>query len=257
MTEPEFYCLGSSSFGNSYVFKIGESQLLVEAGFSYNELISKMNAQNLHLSEITACLVTHCHGDHAKGLKELVDHGIKVYASKPTFEHCKVIPAKRRVLKAEEATYITSSILVYPFSVDHDAPEPLGFVIYDDVLDLEILFVNDCHHVNLEALNQFPFDYIFFECNYMSVPLHCAYDEACKNFDTGMAKQYKRILDNHMSAERAIKTLKTYNLKYCKGLFLMHMSDRHARAFSEDIKKKFKDELSVPTIVCKKNGGFE
>lgn len=259
---PEVYILGSSSAGNAYVFHFnhsdgGVSQILVEAGFPWRELMARATLQGVRLSECEACLVTHCHGDHATGAKTVNAHGITVYASEGTLRDPRVgiEPNGHNTLREYFQKFITPRIKVLPFIVEHDAPEPMGFVIRDSFDDINVLFINDCKTTKAN-LSTIPLDYAFVECNYSDQPMHIEYNNAINNGDTMLMKRYKRIMEAHMGLSGCRKLLNTLDLTRCKGIFLMHLSDRNARV-NEMREKIGADHPSVKVFVCRKNGGIE
>ena len=63
-----FTSLASSSRGNAYVVSDGETTLLLECGLSFRELQKRLG---YGVADITACLVSHEHQDHAKAAAQL------------------------------------------------------------------------------------------------------------------------------------------------------------------------------------------
>ena len=61
-----FTSLASSSRGNAYVVSDGETTLLLECGLSFRELQKRLG---YGVADITACLVSHEHQDHAKAAR--------------------------------------------------------------------------------------------------------------------------------------------------------------------------------------------
>ena len=258
---PEIYCLGSSSSGNSYIFRFispdgWTHQILIEAGFTYKELVKRAILQGARLSECEACLVTHCHGDHGIGAHIINDKGIQVFASKGTLEDKKVEiePTEHNTLKEWEPKYIAPNVEVLPFYVEHDAPEPMGFVIRDTLNKQNILFVNDCKTVKAD-LSNIPLDLVFIECNYSDQPMHIEYSKAKKDGDVTLINRYSRIFHQHMGLYGCKTLLQKLNLTNCKGIFLMHLSDKNAREneMREEVGKLFP---TIPIHICRKNGGI-
>lgn len=257
---PEVYCLGSSSSGNAYIFRFIHDgwahQILVEAGFPYKELVKRAVMQGARLSECESCIITHCHGDHATGARIVNDKGIQVFASKGTLEDKRVgiTASGHNTLKDWEPKYVAPSIMVLPFIVEHDAPEPMGFVIRDGMNKQNILFVNDCKTFTAD-LSTIPLDLVFIECNYSDQPLHIEYSAAKKAGDVMLINRYSRIFHQHMGLYGTKTILKKLDLSRCKGIFLMHLSDRNAREneMREEVGKLFP---TIPIHICGKEGGF-
>ena len=116
-----------------------------------------------------------------------------------------------------------------------------------------ILFVNDCKYF-AEDLSQQQFDYVFIESNYDGQVIHFAYEAAKEQHNEVDIKRYERILNSHMSIKHTCDQLKKLDLSNCKGIFLMHLSDRHANPnlFKQRVQKQF----GKPCFVCRKSGGI-
>lgn len=61
--------LGSGSKGNSTFIDFGNKKILIDVGFSYKQIESKLEQINVKANEIDALLITHDHNDHVYGLK--------------------------------------------------------------------------------------------------------------------------------------------------------------------------------------------
>ena len=261
---PEVFCLGSSSSGNSYIFKFYDPvdpthfhQIMVEAGFPYKELIMRAlkNGAPSPL-ESEALLVTHLHHDHSAGAHILNDRGIQCFASESTLKDSKVdiAPNRFNTLHDWQPIYIAPQVMVLPFYVEHDAPESMGFIIRDEMNGDNILFINDSRSVKRD-LSSIPIDLAFVECNYLDQSLHIEYSKAKKENDIPLVKRYERIYNSHMGLYGTRKLLKSLNLSRCRAIFLMHLSDKNAREF-EMRTAIGQDFPNIPIYICKKYGGF-
>lgn len=121
----EITSLGSSSAGNSYRITDGKTPLLLDAGLRYKEIQRGLAFQ---VSSLAGCLVTHEHGDHSAAVKDLIKAGVNIYTSAGTADALRLDSHRvHRVSALEPFTIGTWSIL--PFDVQHDAVEPLGFLL--------------------------------------------------------------------------------------------------------------------------------
>lgn len=252
------YCLGSSSSGNAYIFKLSdnegfEEQILVECGLPYKELIRRAVGQGLRLSETQACLITHMHNDHAYAIREVASL-CPVFTSLSTFNAKRILPPHSScILKDWQMTYITPHIKVLPFKVEHDCDEPFGFIIKG--FEETILFVNDSKAVTYD-LSDFKFTYCFVECNYEDKFVHIEYNNALKSGNRLEINRYNRIMNSHMGLYGTKKLLKSLDLNNCKGIFLMHLSDMNAR--EREMKKQIGLLFpAIPIYCCRKLGGFQ
>lgn len=258
------YCLASSSSGNCYVMDFdingNHTLLMVECGIPWSEIISKCNLAKIDISKIHSCLVTHAHGDHCKATSDLLKHGIKVFTSIETKEK---IGLNTSVLDVEGAQTVDKGICVFPFLVEHDIEGAIGFVIKTSTET--VIFVNDSKKWETNLINFKP-DYVFIECNYWQDMVYAQLHELkreiaenqlddleLKEHNTKI-KQHTRNIESHMSLNGCLKGLKKLNLRYCKSIFLMHLSDRYANEYK--MKNEVQKQTGVRTYVCGKQGGI-
>lgn len=223
-------CLASGSFGNSYAVDDGESVLLLEAGIQKNKILSGYANR---LARVAGCLVTHEHTDHAKAAVQLTDCGIDVYASQGTLDAIRPTPTLRsyrfHTLRARKQAQIGSWI-VMPWEAQHDAAEPLGFLLYSQRTRERLLFATDTYYIP----NCFPqLDYIMVECNHdMSILL--------RNIAEGVTPESlkPRLLQSHFSLDNVRAFLSANDLSRVQHIYLLHVSDGNGdrEAFGRDIK---------------------
>lgn len=223
-------CLASGSAGNSYAVDDGESVLLLEAGIQKNKILSGYANR---LARVAGCLVTHEHTDHAKAAVQLTDCGIDVYASQGTLDAIRPTPTLRsyrfHTLRARKQAQI-GSWAVLPWQAQHDAAEPLGFLLYSQRTKERLLFATDTYYIP----NRFPqLDYIMVECNYdMSILL--------RNIAEGVTPESlkPRLLQSHFSLDNVRAFLSANDLSRVRHIYLLHVSDGNGDrdAFGRDIK---------------------
>lgn len=232
---------------------------MIECGLQLKEIQKRLVDNNLSISQIEAVLVTHGHKDHSKAIPELKSRGIPVYGSLETIGEC-----EEYELQSGKNKCIAEDIFVLPFEVEHDAPGSLGFVVKNKRTKETILFINDCSYVKYD-LSGYEFDYVFMECNY-SKQVYVIYGQAKKKLKLETNPEeisklqieiasYSRVIKAHMSLYGTLKILSTLNLKKCNGIFLMHLSDRHANEY--EMKKAVSEQTKVTTFVCGKYGGIK
>lgn len=223
-------CLASGSAGNSYAVDDGESVLLLEAGIQKNKILSGYANR---LARVAGCLVTHEHTDHAKAAVQLTDCGIDVYASQGTLDAIRPTPTLRsyrfHTLRARKQAQIGSWI-VLPWQAQHDAAEPLGFLLYSRHTKERLLFATDTYYIP----SRFPqLDYIMVECNYdVSILL--------RNIAEGVTPESlkPRLLQSHFSLDNVRAFLSANDLSRVQHIYLLHVSDGNGdrEAFGRDIK---------------------
>lgn len=249
----KFVNFGSSSSGNCYYIELQRTdgmppaKILLEAGISYKEVVQKASAQGVDLSEIDAILVTHEHQDHARAVKDFKKRGFKIYANERITEGDPTV-----TLRAGQAKVIAVDTTVTPISVEHDAPDSLGFIVRTPLESM--VFINDCKYFAAD-LSSIPFDYVAIEANYDGQTVHFAYEQAKKENNRADMNRYQRIVNAHMSIAHCIKHLEKMDLSQCKAIFLMHLSDRNSNA--ERFKYRVQQATGIQnTFVCRKNGGI-
>lgn len=129
-----FSPLRSGSSGNALLVQAGDVRVLVDAGLSCRAIENALAECAVTPDTLGAVLVTHEHSDHIKGLALLSKrHNLPVYATegtwlamqdKPGFDQ---IPAKNRRAFEPEQPFFMRDLLVTPFSIPHDAADPVGF----------------------------------------------------------------------------------------------------------------------------------
>ena len=130
--ELRFAPLFSGSSGNSIYVGNGNTNLLVDAGVAAARILDALKGIGVAPGSLDALLVTHEHSDHIKGvgiLSRKLD--LPVYATNDTWCAMEgkigaVSPKNKRVISAEQDFYL-GDINVTPFSIPHDAADPVGY----------------------------------------------------------------------------------------------------------------------------------
>ena len=228
--------LASSSRGNCYILSTSKEQLIIECGIKYKRILEGLNYD---ISKVVGCLVTHEHLDHAKSVGELADNGIDVYASKGTFDKLFRGDYKHhrlKIVKSEGVTVI-GGFKILPFDVQHDAEEPLGFLIQHEEIG-KMLFLTDTYYCKytFKGLN-----HILIECNYSKDILDT---EGVPN------SLRKRIMQSHYELGNAIEFLKSCDLKNIENIMLIHISDVNSNknAFKEEVEKN----IGLPVTIAER-----
>ena len=145
--------LGSGSNGNSLVLvDSGGSALLVDAGFSRREILSRLGRLGIAPERLTGMLLTHEHSDHSCGCRVLCDT-LKLplyttYGTASYLMHHHGLPD--RVLTFEPGNaFMLGDFEVTSFPVRHDAEEPVGFIV--DAEGARVGIATDLGEVNAVA----------------------------------------------------------------------------------------------------------
>lgn len=127
----EVTVLASGSSGNALLVRSGECAVLVDAGLSARKIADGLAACGIEPASLAGILLTHEHGDHTRGLKVFVaKHGVPVFANPLTADHLKRAGVEARWnLFSSGSEFSLAGLAVLPFSVPHDAADPVGFVL--------------------------------------------------------------------------------------------------------------------------------
>ncbi len=139
--------LGSGSEGNAILVSYGKTAVLVDAGFSGNILQERAERAGFSLPDVTAVLLTHEHSDHIRGAGVIARRfGIPVFATEGTFRCGRAKLGTIRDEQLLEGGQVLSiqDLLIHPFSVSHDAEDPVGFVIDNGKSKLGICTDSGC-----------------------------------------------------------------------------------------------------------------
>ena len=115
---------------------------------------------------------------------------------------------------------------IMPFPVNHDAIEPVGFVIIDRSGD-RLMFATDT----------FLIKYIFPGINIIAVECNHIHEEIVSGGDAIR----KRLYGTHMSLETCIKYLEKVNMDKTREIHLIHISDTRGDP------KRFKNTIQAIT----------
>ena len=123
--------LGSGSKGNSTVVATEKTRLLVDAGLNRRETYARLAAAGERTDGFNAILISHEHSDHVAGLRLLaIDWKVPIYITRATREVISWDPklCAFELFSAGEK-FRVGDIEVTPFSVPHDATDPVAFTL--------------------------------------------------------------------------------------------------------------------------------
>lgn len=127
----EFCVLSSGSKANCIYVRSGETHVLVDCGLSARETVRRLESIGVALDQLSAIVVTHEHTDHVAGIPVFLKRRqVPVFANSATFHASRqlslVPPELRRTFQAGESFEI-GDLVLEPFSVLHDASDPVAF----------------------------------------------------------------------------------------------------------------------------------
>lgn len=227
--------LASSSAGNAYRISDGRTSLLLDAGIPIKSI---QVGCEFKVTQMDGCFVSHSHKDHSKAAKDLARLGVDIYTSQGTIEACGLSGHRIHAVKAlQELTIGTFKVL--PFDVQHDAPEPLGFLFTSVETGEKLLYFTDTYYIKYKFQG---LTHIMAECNYDAETLQ-------RSVDAGYIpiELVPRLVKSHMSLEHFLDLLKANDLSKVRQIYLLHLSNNNSdeKRFKEEVQKLTGAEVYV------------
>lgn len=177
-----FCSLASGSSGNCQYVSSEKTHLLVDAGLSGKYIKNALENIDVDPEQIHGILISHEHSDHVKGVGVLMRrYGVKLYVNELTWN-----AMKHRVgeVNEEDIVFFESNkgikigdIDVKPFSISHDAADPVGFtfavesakvcvatdlgvaddVIVEEISDCDLLMIEANHDEEMLKMGKYPY----------------------------------------------------------------------------------------------------
>lgn len=152
-----FASLGSGSKGNCLVAEADGTRVLLDCGLSPRETGRRLERLGLAPADLDAILVTHEHADHVGHAYPFAAlHGVPVYLTHGTRRAQEdagkaADGVELRLIEGRES-FAVGTIRVEPFTVPHDAREPVQFVLGDGARRLGVLTDLGASTAHVEAM---------------------------------------------------------------------------------------------------------
>ncbi len=166
-----FCSLGSGSGGNATVVEARSgtttSRVLIDCGFSLRELTHRLARVGLATWDLDAIFVTHEHGDHVGcALKLSKSHNLPLWTSRGTWRAIgEPEPGSLLHFARDGESIAVGDLRLQPFTVAHDAQEPLQLVLSDGAARLGVL--TDVGSITPHLLDHLQrCDAMLLECNH-------------------------------------------------------------------------------------------
>lgn len=215
--------LNSGSNGNCYYVGNSNDAVLIDVGISCRETEKRMKQLGLSMQTVKAIFVSHEHGDHIKGVSVLANkYKLPVYITSITAKNGpRLISHLTKSFTANQPVAI-GSLLVTPFTKQHDAIDPHSFIISFDKVTVGVF--TDIGIVCTEVINYFKQCHaIFLEANYDEellengrYPLHL--------------KNRIRGGQGHLSNRQALELFITHRPPFMTHILLSHLSKENNTA---------------------------
>lgn len=233
----KFCPLFSGSSGNALYLKYKDTSILIDAGLSKKRITQAISDIGEDASKLNAIIITHEHIDHTSGIGVMErGYNIPIYANISTWNR---IPSFVGRIKQENIQYFETGkkfsindVEILPFSIPHDAADPVGFSFYLD--SKKVTSVTDIGHLTETILDNIKgSDLLLMESNHdLDMLINGPYPWPLKkrikgdfghlcNKDCGdfIAKyiefELKTVVLGHLSAENNIPQLAYDTVKQC------------------------------------------
>lgn len=127
-----FCVLGGGSKGNATFVEAGDTRLLIDAGFSGKEVERRLVAIGVAPDSLHAICITHEHTDHIRGAAILSRrYQLPVLVNRATVAAAAngLLDGLAEAVLFETGTTVTfRDLQLHPFSISHDAADPVGFL---------------------------------------------------------------------------------------------------------------------------------
>ena len=221
-----FASIGSGSKGNCLVAEVGSTRVLLDCGLSPREIERRLARIGLAPSDISGILVTHEHDDHAgQAYPFAAQHRLPVWLTHGTqaaMAESGKVPGDvdTRTILGRDA-FAIDDLEVRPYTVPHDAREPVQFVLSDGAFRLGVLTDIGASTAHVEATLS-GCDALVLECNHdVDMIWGGDYPKWLKERITGPF--------GHLSNRQAEQLLGALDRSKLKHVFAAHLSHQNNR----------------------------
>lgn len=219
--ELQIKIIATGSKGNCYLISDGPKAILIDPGIRF-ERIQQATGFNTHLCDF--CLISHEHKDHSLSAKNVERIGVELVMSSGTFE---ALTVNTFYLAQSERHMEIKGWDILPFGTQHDAAEPLGFLIRSPS-GHKILYATDTYYIRYKFAGV---THYMIEANYQKELLDA---------NESLHPLHKdRVLKSHMEIETLKKFFRKQDLSKTKKIYLIHLSDDNSDEayFKSEIEK--------------------
>lgn len=230
-----FCSLASGSSGNCHMITDEDSYILIDAGLSGKQIQGKLQEIDIDPHRISAIIISHEHSDHIQGAGILSRRfNIPIYANEGTWRgmEAKLGKLTKDNIKTFETTKLFSigNIQVKPYSISHDANEPVGFclesqgfkisiatdlgciteAITSEIKDSNLVVLESNHDVEMLKAGSYPY---YLKRRILSDEGHLSNDAAGYAIVELVKNNVKNILLAHLSKENNFPELALVTVK--------------------------------------------
>ncbi len=218
-----FCSLGSGSEGNALLVAYQNTLIMVDCGFKISAIRDRLARHQLRPEDLSAIFVTHEHQDHLGGVASLARIGkVPIFGSRGTLKNVKSTQALRIHFCQDEQVKTIGALQLTPFSVPHDANEPLQVVISagEGEAKRSLGVITDAGHVSPHMVKSLS------SCHALYVEFN--HDPLLLRHSSYPPRLRARIAGNygHLSNQQAVKLLHALPVPKPLTLIAAHLSKK-------------------------------
>ena len=257
--------IASGSSGNCIYAGSDDTHLLVDAGISGKRIEEGLRLLDITGHDLDGILVTHEHVDHIQGLGVMARrYGVPLFMTGGTADYiakhasCGKIPEGLIVEIQEDVDFTVGDLTVHPFTIPHDAAQPVGYRIscgersvgiatdmgkYTDYIvrnleNLDVLLLEANHDVNMLLVGGYPYP---LKQRILGDRGHLSNDNAGRLLARVLHDDMKHVFLGHLSKENNFPALALETV--CQEVTL---ADNPYRASDFNITIAERDTISTP-----------
>lgn len=239
----DFLSLISGSSGNCTFISDGKTNILTDCGLSGKRLAELLAQIDILPDSIDALLITHEHSDHVKGAGVVARrYKLPVYATLRT--HCAMnlgnLSDSQKHIVSPDKDFEIGSIGICPFSIPHDAADPVGYTficggkkyaiatdigemnnkIISSIKGSEKVILESNHDINMLRVGSYPFP---LKQRILSSVGHLSNESAAEAALELVKSGTTDIMLGHLSLENnmpELALLETYNMLKNNGVHI-------------------------------------
>ena len=234
----QLYSIASGSSGNCIYVGTEETSILIDAGISMKRIREGLEAQELSLERIQAIFITHEHTDHVSGLGPVLRKvPIPVYATAGTIKSIweksnmnNISTELFHSISPDDEIELAGGV-VRPFSISHDAAEPVCYTMekdgkkvgiatdtgcYNDKMidclgECDTLLLEANHDINLLQVGNYPYS---LKMRILGDHGHLSNDMSARLIKEVLHRDLQHILLGHLSKENNFPELAYNTVSY-------------------------------------------
>lgn len=207
--------LATGSEGNCYHVSDGVTELLIECGIRYTDI---MRGLDYSIGNIAAVLVSHAHRDHSLCAAEMAEMGFEILMPKETVKFLglndcpNVIAAEPYPHQYRVSTFSISPFSLVHFNTDGSECPCFGYLIASYTTREKLLFATDTAYINPQFRG---LTHAMIEVNYIG---------GMVDYE-GVPEVEKRRLKSHMRLETSVQFLESTDRSQLKVIYAIHGSE--------------------------------